>query len=71
MPAEHFGTVDELGARTDFDKNPQYRYGTFEYILPNEWGAESPVLPAFVFCIDISSTSILNGFFVQVVQTIK
>lgn len=33
--------------------------------------SSKPTPPTYVFCIDISSTSIMNGFFYQVVQSIK
>ena len=63
VPAEHFGPVNEYGQRMDSDQKPEYRYGTYEMLLPDDWLDTKPVLPTYVFCIDISSTAIMNGFF--------
>jgi len=71
VPAEHYGTIDEMGHRTDGEQNPQYQYGAYEFIMSEDWVETQPVLPAFVFCVDVSSTAIINGFFGHTIQTIK
>ena len=71
VPPEHCGPIDDLGRRTDGDQRPEYKYGTFELRLPDSWLETTPVLPAYVFCLDISSTAIMNGFFYQAVAAIK
>ena len=71
VPAEHFGPINEYGQRLDSDQKPEYRYGTYEFLLPSDWIGTTPVLPTYVFCLDISSTAIMNGFFYQSVTTIK
>lgn len=42
--------------------------GTFEFKIDVEG---KPMLPNYVFLIDVSSTAIMNGFFYSVVTTIK
>lgn len=71
VPPEHYGPTNEFGQRLDSDQRPEYRYGTFEFKLSDNWLNTKPVMPCYVFCIDISSTAIMNGFFSQVVSTIK
>jgi len=71
VPPEHFGPIDQFGKRLDGDQRPEYRFGTFDIKLPTKWLATKPVLPTFIFCIDISSTSIINNFFYQTVTSIK
>ena len=71
VPPEHFGPVNEWGQRLDSDQRPEYRYGTFELKLPDNWLATKPVLPTYVFCLDISSTAIMNNFFYSSVSSIK
>ena len=63
VPAEHYGPIDEQGRRLDADQRPEYKYGTFEMKLSNSWLDTRPVSPTYVFCMDISSTAIMNGFF--------
>jgi hypothetical protein len=63
VPPEHFGPIDEFGKRLDGDLRPEYQYGTFDIKLPNNWLSTKPVLPTLIFCIDISSTAIINNFF--------
>ena len=45
----------------------------YEYVLDNDFFADQlkPSMPAIVFAIDISSSSISSGFFHQVINTIK
>lgn len=60
VPLEYQGPVDEFGRRTDIDVNPNYYYGTFEYLLAKNWvGADKKlIVPTFVFCIDISPSAV-------------
>ena len=39
--------------------------------VANSWLETVPVSPTYVFCMDISSTAIMNGFFHQSVLSIK
>jgi hypothetical protein len=71
VPSEHFGPIDEFGKRLDKHTQPQFYNGTFEYKLAPNYLDTVPVKPRYVFCIDISSTSIMNGLFYCAVQTIK
>jgi hypothetical protein len=65
-PAEHFGSIDIYGKRVD--GNPIYSSGTFELKIDIDG---QPMLPNYVFLIDISSTAIMSGYFYQSVTTIK
>ena len=68
-PPEHFSAAnDGNGKIIDTTGKPQYTHGVMEYKIDS---TSKPTPPTFVFCIDISSTSIMNGFFYQVVQSIK
>lgn len=71
VPSWHFGSTDHEGRRLDRERKAEYKYGTFEFKLGREVSNTKVIDPAFVFCIDISSTSIINGFFHQVISTIK
>jgi hypothetical protein len=67
-PAEHFSVANSDGKIANPIGKPQYTHGVMEYKIDT---MSKPTTPTYVFCIDISSTSIMNGFFYQVVQSIK
>jgi len=79
VTSEHFGLIDQHGKRSDADVNLQYKYGTFEYkldkVAPSRVASPEQPLEVlsnnYVFCIDISATSIMNGFFYLAVTTLK
>lgn len=69
VDGSHFGPVNEKGKRFDGVQHPEFKYGTFEYQINNF--ETFPKQPSFVFCLDISKTSIDNGFFAKTIESIK
>ena len=71
VPSEHYGPINQMGKREDREYHPEYFMGTFEYKLADNYIDTPPVKPRYVFCLDISATAIINGFFYQAISTIK
>lgn len=71
VPEIHKGPVDEFGMRMDYETKPEYYYGTYEYILAENFIGTKPVLPSIAFALDVSCLSIRSGYFNYVIDTIK
>lgn len=73
VPQEYFCNLDMSGRRMDLDERPELRFGTCEFKVPKEyWVKETAPKPlSFVFCIDVSWTSIESGMLAVAVKALK
>lgn len=46
-------------------------YGAYEFKAPSTYGVRKPLMPTYVFAIDVSHLALNTGLFQQVIQSIK
>lgn len=71
VPDEYFCNLDMTGRRTDYEYRPELRYGTVEYIVPEEYWAKKPHPIRYLFAIDVSSTAVQSGMLASVCQSLN
>lgn len=71
VPDIHAGPIDEYGLRMDYETKPEYYYGAYEYILPDNFIESKPVQPSIAFALDVSCLAIRSGYFNYIIDTIK
>jgi len=60
-----------LGSRVDAGNKPEYIKGMYEFKAPASYDTEKWKHQTFYFVIDVSSSSIQNGFVPQILASIK
>jgi protein transport protein SEC24 len=63
--------MNEFGQRRDRLQRPELQFGAYEFKAPPSYITRKIVDPTYVFVIDVSQFSLPQGFFQQIVQSIK
>lgn len=63
VPMNYQSALNEFGQRKDRLQRPELLYGTYEFKAPSAYSARKPMLPHYVFAIDVSATSLQSGLF--------
>ena len=67
----YFGPLDSSGKRADRYEHAELCHGSVDYIAPAEYMVRPPQPPAFLFLIDVTSTSVNSGMLDVVCATIR
>jgi protein transport protein SEC24 len=59
------------GRRTDYDYRPELRYGTVDYIVPEDYWAKRPHPIRYLFAIDVSMTAVQSGMLASFCQSLN
>ncbi|KAI9011499.1 Sec23/Sec24 trunk domain-containing protein [Gaertneriomyces semiglobifer] len=70
-PAEYFSNLDMNGRRMDYNRRPELRRGTIEFVATKEYCARPPRPVSYVFAIDISWAALQSGMVQVAVDAIK
>ncbi|KAJ3044187.1 COPII coat Sec23p-Sfb3p heterodimer component [Rhizophlyctis rosea] len=70
VPAEHFSNLDMGGHRLDWDRRPELRKGTVEFVATGEYCARPPEPTCYVFAIDVSWNAVQSGMLAKCAQGI-
>ena len=71
VPVNYQSALNECGQRRDKEQRSELQLGAYEFKAPQSYCARKPLMPTYVFVIDVSQFSLPIGFFQQVVQSIK
>jgi protein transport protein SEC24 len=71
VPREYYAPLNEFGHRRDRDEKMELCKGVYEFIAPQDYHTRALVTPHIVICIDVSSTSFVNGIFHQVINSLQ
>ena len=58
VPVNYQSALNEFGQRRDQQQRPELLYGTYEFHAPKDYVTREPLMPTYVFAIDVSITSL-------------
>lgn len=68
---DYFCNLDMSGRRLDLDTRPELIYGSVDWIATPEYCSRPPAPVSYLFCLDVSATSIANGMLMHFVECFK
>ncbi|KAJ3293514.1 COPII coat Sec23p-Sfb3p heterodimer component [Borealophlyctis nickersoniae] len=71
VPPEMFMNLDMMsGRRLDYDRRPELRRGSVEFVASKEYCARPPTPASYVFAIDVSFAAVQSGMLAKCAQGI-
>eukprot|EP01091_Cochliopodium_minus_P016258 TRINITY_DN6039_c0_g1_i1.p1 TRINITY_DN6039_c0_g1~~TRINITY_DN6039_c0_g1_i1.p1 ORF type:complete len:857 (+),score=251.64 TRINITY_DN6039_c0_g1_i1:26-2596(+) len=69
--SSYYRELDSNGTRVDINERPELTNGVCEFLAPSEYLVGAPQAPIYLFCIDVSYTSVTSGLLSVTVAAIK
>ncbi|GAM19286.1 hypothetical protein SAMD00019534_024610, partial [Acytostelium subglobosum LB1] len=69
VPQHYFSATLANGHRTDFEQRPELQRGSYEFIAKQT--NETPVIPAYIFVIEVSANTVTSGVLTTAIEAIR